>query len=223
MRKFLSRTKGAVAPLALIVVLGSQSMAQNYRNDNVQNRENNESNISRWYGGLGLNMTTASGDDCEDITYGFTARVGYDFNSYLGIEGRAIRTNWEYEGAKVEHYGVFVKPMYPISEDLSVYALLGYGKTSTGNKNNFDDSGMAWGVGLNFYLDNEEERMREANRTREPVPYQQQQPSHDDEKEDEELLDDHQGLGLFVDYERLLQKSDVPDFDTISVGVTYDF
>ena len=35
--------------------------------------------------------------------------------------------------------------------------------------------------------------------------------------------DQERGWGLFVDYQRLLIKSDVPDMDVVSAGVTYDF
>ncbi|RUM69984.1 MAG: hypothetical protein DSZ09_05025, partial [Sulfurovum sp.] len=35
--------------------------------------------------------------------------------------------------------------------------------------------------------------------------------------------DDGPAWGLFVDYQRLLISSDVPDMDVVSGGITYDF
>jgi len=72
------------------------------------------------------------------------AKIGYDFSEYLGVEARAIRTNWEYEGGKLKHAGIFVKPMYLIDEDITLYGLVGYAKTSMGTKRNFSDTGLAW-------------------------------------------------------------------------------
>ena len=31
------------------------------------------------------------------------------------------------------------------------------------------------------------------------------------------------GLGVFVDYERMVVKSGAPDLDAVSTGITYDF
>ena len=80
------------------------------------------------------------------------AKIGYDFSEYLGVEARAIRTNWEYEGGKLKHAGIFVKPMYLIDEDITLYGLVGYAKTSMGTKRNFSDTGLAYGVGIDYAL-----------------------------------------------------------------------
>ena len=52
----------------------------------------------------------------------------------------------------------------------------------------------------------------------------------DDYEEDvryERPFDGHanqeKGWGLFIDYQQLLIKSDLPDMDIVSIGVTYDF
>jgi hypothetical protein len=97
------------------------------------------------YVGLGLSAArfdpncgckTAKGD--SDKTAGFIGRVGYDFNEYIGLEARGIRTNWKSNGGKIKHAGLFVKPMYPVSEDINVYGLAGYAKTTTqGSKRSF--------------------------------------------------------------------------------------
>jgi OOP family OmpA-OmpF porin len=213
MIKFIQKTKGAFAPLLILVALSSQGFAE--ENKEQKREENNTTRAVEWYIGAGLNMTTASSDDCEDITYGFMGKLGYDFNDYIGVEGRAIRTNWEDEGAKVKHAGVFAKPMLPINKDLHIYGLIGYAKTSTGEKKIYSDTGVAWGFGLNYYFgdDNREDEVIEEGMTKE---------------QREEIIENQEnhegrGLGIFIDYERLIQKSNAPDFDSISIGVSYDF
>ncbi len=35
--------------------------------------------------------------------------------------------------------------------------------------------------------------------------------------------DQEQGIGLFIDYERLVAEKNTPNLDTFTAGVTYDF
>jgi opacity protein-like surface antigen len=107
---------------------------------------------SPWYVGAGLVVGELKWRDREDETYGFMARIGCNFSQYVGVEARGIRTNWDDEGGKIKHLGAFVKPQYPISEELNLYALAGYAKTSVGTKRNFSDTGLAYGVGLDYAL-----------------------------------------------------------------------
>lgn len=107
---------------------------------------------SPWYVGAGLVIGEVKWRNREDETYGFIAKVGYDFSPYVGVEARGIRTNWEYEGGKIKHLGAFVKPQYPINEEFNLYALAGYAKTSIGTQRNFSDTGLAYGAGLDYEL-----------------------------------------------------------------------
>ena len=152
----------------------------------------------------------------EDVTYGVTARLGYDFNQYIGAEARFISTFWgadDLGGQKLQHVGLFVKPMAPINENFNVYGLLGYGWTETstgGNKNlaTVDKDGFSAGLGLEYDLSS-----KEADRE-ENVYYQ----DGFDGQGDQEL-----GWGLFLDYQHLLVDNRHPDMDVISAGVTFDF
>jgi len=158
------------------------------------------------YVGIGLtrgiyNHSCATGCTYEDVTGGITLRTGYDFNQYVGVEARYIGTFWgddELGGQKLSHVGLYVKPMMPINDQINIYGLVGYGltKTTTNSKNltEVDDNGFAAGVGMEYDIDTEDT---------------------------EGALES--GFGLFVDYQRLLIKSDVPDMDVISGGLTYDF
>ena len=175
------------------------------------------------YLGLGLLWGRYDGScgspDCpyEDVTYGALLRGGYDFSQYFGLEARLLGTFWKEDplgGQKLKHLGIFAKPMYPLGEDFNVYGLLGYGWTKTNVTasgtalKELNEGGFSAGLGLEYDLSDME-----------------------DDREEDTLYeggfdgqgDQERGWGLFVDYQRLLIKSDVPDMDVISGGVTYDF
>jgi len=140
---------------------------------------------SEWYVGVGLVAGRTKNINCEDITYGAMAKAGYDFNKYIGVEARGLITNWEYEGSKIKHVGAFVKPQYPLGEDINLYGLAGYGKTTTSHVQNIDETGFAYGAGLEYALSED--------------------------------------MNMFVDYERLIDKSNLPDLEALSLGVSFDF
>lgn len=151
----------------------------------------------------------------EDGTYGLTLRVGYELGQYVGIEARYINTfldKGRLFGQTLEHIGLFVKPMLPFDEDFNIYGLLGYGWTKThtnGILNKaIDENGFSAGLGFEYDLS---DKRADYDRN---IYY----PNGFDGQADQE-----RGWGLFVDYQRLLIKSNVPDLDVISGGVTYDF
>ena len=120
-------------------------------------------NISSWYLGLGVVAAKfrACGNDCsyEDQTYGAMLRGGYEFNEYFGIEARGIRTFLDegpFGGVPLQHIGLYAKPQYPVSEDFSLYALLGYGSVTMDGVNatrvDVDDSGFQWGLGASYAI-----------------------------------------------------------------------
>jgi len=143
------------------------------------------------YGGLGftLGQYKVASSSVKDRTAGVIARLGYDFNDYIGVEARGIRTNWKPHGGKIKHAGIFLKPMYPVTNDIDVYGLAGYAKTTTqGVLPRVDENAFAWGAGMEY-----------------------------------DLSSLFSGLGLFGDYERLVQKSGSADLDTLNFGLKYNF
>jgi len=174
---------------------------------------------SPWYLGVGLIWgkfyNEREGCRYEDVTYGAMVRGGYEWNQYIGIEARALRTFWDEDpagGEKLQHIGLFAKPSYPLGEDSNVYGLLGYGWTKTITDNQYlskiDEKGFSWGIGFEYDLsDKDDDYIENGNYDR----------------EFDGQADQEKGWGLFVDYQRLLVKSGMPDMDVISVGVTYDF
>ena len=165
-----------------------------------------------FYAGLGIatsryetncNCATKSG---VDTTVGVMARVGYDFNKYVGIEARGIKTNWKADGGQVSHAGLFLKPMVPVGDATNIYGLVGVAKTkTTGHLRTTDAEAVALGAGVEVDLSKDTPKDGRYNRAF-------------DGKGDQE-----KGLGLFADYERMVVKSGAPDLDAVSAGVTYDF
>jgi len=151
-----------------------------------------------------------------DVTYGALLRAGYEWNQYVGVEARLLGTVWKEDplgGETFRHAGLFLKPSMPLSEDFNAYGLLGYAwtKTLTGGNHNLpiiNDSGFSAGIGLEYDLSDK-----------------------DDDKEDGGVYDrafdgqgdQENGWGLFIDFQRLLIKSGVPNMDVIGFGITYDF
>ena len=169
--------------------------------------------ISGAYVGLGIVASKYKTNcDCtgiksgEDKAAGFVGRVGYDFNKYIGVEVRGIVSTIKDEGSEIEHFGAFVKPQYPVTNELNLYGFGGIAKTTTnGTLQKMDVSGLAFGGGVEYDLS--EDKKREAKYDR----------------EFDGIADQEKGFGVFADYERLYYKSGSPDLDAVSVGVTYDF
>ena len=166
-----------------------------------------------FYAGLGIaaaqyksNCSSNCTDGGDDKTAGVMARVGYDFNQYVGLEARGIRTNWKSDGGKVKHAGIFVKPMVPVTDAVNVYGLVGVAKTKTdGGLQKTDAETLALGAGVEVDLSADQAKDGRYNRTF-------------DGQGDQE-----KGVGVFLDYERMVVKSGSPDLDAVSAGVTYDF
>jgi len=175
-------------------------------------KESKEINPSGFYVGLGItgsrydsncNCPTKSG---IENSVGVVGRVGYDFNPYIGIEARGIKSMLNDDGASITHAGLFLKPMLPIGQLTNLYALLGASKTkTTGNLTQVDAEGIAMGAGVEVDLSKD-------------TPKEGRYSRVFDGKGDQE-----KGIGLFFDYERLIVKKNSPDLDTLSAGVTYDF
>ena len=103
-------------------------------------------------------VTYDLGNDYNDVM----VQAGYKINSYVAIEGRYWKSvsdesfniaglggNWD---GDAEAYGIYVKPMYPVTDDVDVYALLGYGYSSIdmGGGVDFENDGFSWGIGASY-------------------------------------------------------------------------
>ena len=180
--------------------------------------------VSAWYLGGGITWAKLSRDNCyEDATWGAMLRGGYEFNQYIGIEARWIRTFWDegpFGGTPLQHVGIFAKPQYPVSERFNVYALAGYGYTENlgngGRLKYFDhDDGFSAGIGIEYDLSDKKHDYDSYKTEDNPSPkFDREFDGHGEQEA---------GWSLFIDYQRLLIKSNIPDLDAISFGIRYDF
>jgi len=87
----------------------------------------------------------------KGTTYGANLKAGYMYNQYIGIEGKYIYTPWGDKDKTLKHYGIYLKPTYPITEHIDIYALLGYGKTECETVKG-SQKGFAWGAGAEYTI-----------------------------------------------------------------------
>ncbi len=129
--------------------------------------------MSGFYLGAGY---SAQYSDVEDYSYGVQVDVdsdnllfvaGYDYNQYIGVEGRYsvsvgdvelsdsdgyAETSDDYE---TTNWAIYVKPQYLMDNGFGVYALLGYGETEFSNLTETgSDDGFAWGLGAKYTVNN---------------------------------------------------------------------
>jgi OOP family OmpA-OmpF porin len=162
--------------------------------------------------GLSRDCPCDNGTRLKDMTYGGIARVGWDFNQYIGLEARALKANIEDDFSQTTHYGLYLKPQYHVTDAMNVYGLLGYGKTTVDYDNNngrtskLSKNGLSYGAGLEYDFGTEAS--------------QGQYSRAFDGQGDQE-----KGWGLWVDFQHLLYNEGVFDTDSnlMTAGVTYDF
>ena len=172
------------------------------------------------YIGIGAVVSTVKRDPCPcdpnddrltDTRYGAVARVGADYNQYLGLEGRFFKTFGSDAFSTVQHYGLYIKPQYHFIDEMNIYGLLGYGKTTIDYTNGIISrttakSGLAYGIGLEYDIFKEKKAGRYLR--------------HFDNQGDQE-----KGFGVWMDFQHLLHK--VGKYNSNSnigtVGITYDF
>lgn len=131
------------------------------------------------YGSLSFERTVTAENHIAGITYEYNPdldldydtvmfQVGYKINQYMAVEYRywkgmgdesipALDRNFGGDGsADLSAYGFYAKPMYPISDQFNIYALLGYSVATYDvdygdlNDGSTDKDGFSWGVGAGF-------------------------------------------------------------------------
>jgi hypothetical protein len=94
------------------------------------------------------------------------AKIGYNFNKYIGIEGRAGYgiTDADHDGGGTsklkENYGIYLKPQLPLGDKVSLFGLAGYAKAkveSTGGNagsliGTVNEASPSFGLGLEFNI-----------------------------------------------------------------------
>jgi opacity protein-like surface antigen len=107
------------------------------------------------YGDMDISDTGYSHDETFDS---FMLQAGYKINPYVAVEARYWITSedeWDNSGEdfSADSWGIYVKPMYPVTEEFDIYALLGYGDTDPqigGEGPDYDTDGFQWGLGASY-------------------------------------------------------------------------
>ncbi len=142
---------------------------------------------SDFYIGLGLSDTRVFSTDSKwfgvaptmDEELSYTLLAGYNFNEYIGIEGRYSKSFTERDYADTTVWSIFLKPQYRFWETdpnkdgyddgyFTVYGLLGFGNTrvegTDGDNSNtsawpsalgqdiLNKTGFQWGLGVSYTL-----------------------------------------------------------------------
>ena len=170
------------------------------------------------YIGLGLVAVAIDRDPCvcgdtetKDLRYGNLLRLGWDYNNYVGIETRVLKTYGSDVFSKTEHYGLYLKPQYHVSEQMNIYALLGYGKTKVDYTNGIrssttDENAFSYGLGFEYDF-GKDESLGTYSR-----PFDGQG-------------DQEKGWGMWVDMQHLLNNGGAvhTTSNIMTAGITYDF
>jgi len=119
---------------------------------------------SSYYVGLGLTAMSVRDSDAslsffsdeagQDRLGNVSLIAGYNFNEYVAVEGRYTTSFAKEDIVEMNGWSLFVKPQYPVSEDFSIYALLGFGAVTVEGVNGFttdvDETGFQWGIGASY-------------------------------------------------------------------------
>jgi len=129
--------------------------------------EPQEEEVKDFYAGLGISVGQVKSHVYgRDTVVGITGKVGYNFSKYLAVEFRGSKGVREGDQLGLDYsYGLYLKPQYPVNEELSIYALAGYAQTKisfenevafNGISNDYTtQNGFSYGLGLDYKLNEE--------------------------------------------------------------------
>ena len=166
--------KEILLPVLAAIGLSTSAMAVTFHNTAAEPYYPQEP-ISHLYMGAAYGMT-----DVEDDYFGqyyehteidFDAlmlQAGYEYNPYLAVEFRYWFSMSEGDYTLASGYippagsydefsawGFYLKPMYPLTNEFSIYGLLGFSGVYVDGEQGWDildDSSFSWGLGASFDL-----------------------------------------------------------------------
>ena len=126
---------------------------------------------SAFYIGLGYGAFTQNNDNINSsivsIEFKYDSvllQAGYQYNQYVALEGRYwigvgdISQSGGFQDGDnpgdMTSWGLYVKPMYPVTDNIDLYALLGYADTSIKYDSGifWDTSSFSWGLGAQYFI-----------------------------------------------------------------------
>ena len=175
--------KNIVLPVLALFGLASTAMADPFYNSNsnvpAAYHPVPPPALPHFYAGVGYGLINVSDEyigydlyESTEIDYNaLMLQAGYEMNPYVAFEFRYwysvgdgkydLLTDIPYPPPagsynNMNAWGVYVKPMYPVSQDFSIYALLGMSGVQVDGQPQWgdlvDDIGFSWGLGASFNI-----------------------------------------------------------------------
>ncbi len=102
-----------------------------------------------------------TGDSVEFEANSILLQAGYQYNQYVALEGRywlgvgdidQSGYNAGTRSGDFDAWGLYVKPMYPVTDAFDIYALLGYADSTIDidNSGSWETDGFSWGIGAQY-------------------------------------------------------------------------
>ncbi len=166
-------TKEILLPVLAAIGLNVSAMANTYNNPPPPEPYYPQGPISHLYIGAAYGMTNVEdeyfGYYYEETDIDFDAlmlQAGYEYNPYLAVEFRywfsmsdgdySLGSGYTPPNGSYEEFsawGIYVKPMYPVTNEFSIYGLLGFSGVSVDGEAGWDlldESSFSWGMGASF-------------------------------------------------------------------------
>ena len=149
--------------LLSVIVLSGVSFAEG----NVVSSESLVGIENPFYAGIALAVISTRGSNADlsffdeepgqDRLGNITLNVGYDFSQYVAVEARYTTDISNEDVIEMSGWSLFLKPQYPVTEDFTFYALLGFGGVTVDGINainsvSVDDITFQWGLGMSYSL-----------------------------------------------------------------------
>jgi len=103
------------------------------------------------YGG---DLDWFSGTGGQDRLGALVGILGYRFNRYIALEGRGSIDIYGGDFTDIADFSLFLKPIYPVTEEWELYALLGYGWVNIDGDGGWRDivntGTFQWGLGTSY-------------------------------------------------------------------------
>jgi len=165
--------------LPILVVIGSSSlaMADTFNNTQPETYYQQEP-ISHFYIGAAYGMTKVEDDYIYEDHYGYynehteidfdalMLQAGYQYNPYIAVEFRywfsmsdgdySLSSGWIPDAGSYSDFdawGLYLKPMYPVTNEFSIYGLLGFSGVVVDGELGWDllnENSFSWGIGASF-------------------------------------------------------------------------
>ena len=171
--------KYILVPIMVLIGFGSSVMADPYNDTNVPASYHPvPQSVSYPYIGIAYGMTKVEDDYIYEDHYGYynehseidfdalMLQAGYQYNPYIAVEFRywfsmsdgdySLSSGWIPDAGSYSDFdawGLYLKPMYPVTNEFSIYGLLGFSGVVVDGEFGWDllnENSFSWGIGASF-------------------------------------------------------------------------